>query len=263
MGVFSVKYVSITFDDGRIDNYLEAYPVMKENDIEGTIFCTTGYIDGSWQKPSSWRSAGNPLTIDQLSELKGAGWEIALHGDKHTTEANDFQESLRKLKSWGLADSPIGFSMPNSKTPEKELNNLINLYLNKDIKYIRTGRKIDTSKISSKILFAGYTYLGTQFAYNQFNKKNVLQINTIDVKSIFSVVIRYKDNPQMILDFLDWMPENSLVVFMLHSILPKKNPLYGTDPWNWSTNRFEQFCSGLSSMKNAYSLDLKPLSQFI
>ena len=49
-----MKYVSFTFDDGRRDNFTYAYPVMKKYGIPGTLFCTTGYIDGTWQKDESW-----------------------------------------------------------------------------------------------------------------------------------------------------------------------------------------------------------------
>lgn len=54
-----MKYVSFTFDDGRRDNFTCAYPVMKKHGIPGTLFCTTGYIDGTWQKGESGHSAGS------------------------------------------------------------------------------------------------------------------------------------------------------------------------------------------------------------
>ena len=38
-----MKYVSITFDDGREDNYSVALPVMERYGMKGTVFVTTGF----------------------------------------------------------------------------------------------------------------------------------------------------------------------------------------------------------------------------
>ena len=98
-----MKYVSFTFDDGRRDNFTCAYPVMKKYGIPGTLFCTTGYIDGTWRKDESWHSAGEAIHVDELKELQQNGWEIALHGDKHTTEVNDLKCASQKMTQWGFS----------------------------------------------------------------------------------------------------------------------------------------------------------------
>ena len=117
-----MKYISFTFDDGRRDNYLYAYPIMKKYGIKGTLFCTTGYIDESWKKDESWHSAGEPIHVEELRELEDNGWELALHGDKHTTEVNDLKCASKKMEQWGFVNRPIGFSMPNSNIAKEKLN---------------------------------------------------------------------------------------------------------------------------------------------
>lgn len=244
-----MKYISITFDDGREDNYLYAYPIMKKYGLVGTVFCTTGFIDGSWKKPEDWRSAGKAIEIEQLKKMQSEGWEIALHGDKHTTESGDLKVAINKFEEWGFK-KPVGFSMPNSTIENWKLQNVIYNHLNKDIMYIRKGRKINTKKLSSKILFGLAQYTSKQFTYDLFNETNLNSIKNIDNKSIYSVVVRNEDDPKKLIKFIDQMPDNTWCVLMFHSIWPQKHKLHGSDPWNWSLEKFRYFCAGLKAYKN-------------
>ena len=153
-----MKYVSITFDDGRRDNFLYAYPIMKKYNLTGTIYCTTGFVDGTWPKAPDWYSAGSAITVEELRKLDENGWEIALHGDRHTTEVDDLKRALEKLNSWGFEKKPIGFSMPNSNIEKEKLDSVIDSFLGKEVSYIRTGRRINTKKLSSKIFVLKSSY---------------------------------------------------------------------------------------------------------
>lgn len=256
-----MRYISFTFDDGRRDNYLYAYPIMKKYGIRGTLFCTTGYIDGSWKKDESWHSAGEPIHVEELKELGDNGWELALHGDKHTTEVNDLKCASKKMEQWGFINRPIGFSMPNSNIAKEKLNAVIDTYLGSELLYIRAGRKIDTKSFSAKALFALYTYCHMQWAYNRFNNQNLTDIRNVDRKQIYSVVVRCKDDPEMIAKFVEQIPDNTCAVLMLHSILPEDNKYYGTDPWNWSTAQFSEFCSRINRMSNEGRIETVTLNK--
>lgn len=245
-----MKYVSLTFDDGRNDNCCHAHKILCKYKMGATLFCTTGFIDGSFVKPEDWKSAGDPLTVEQIKKMSEEGWEIALHGDQHTTSIKDSLESIKKIKSMGIEGNSFGSSVPDSEIPNDTFDKFKQELFPSKIKYIRCGRAIDTSKISSKLLFVAYTLAKSQKAYNLFNKKQVISLEHLDVSRIPSVVIRYNDDPKMILRFLENMPDNSWVVFMLHSILPKTSALYGSDPWNWSTECFEHLLYGINNMKD-------------
>jgi peptidoglycan/xylan/chitin deacetylase (PgdA/CDA1 family) len=53
----SSRFAMITFDDGYVDNYELAYPVLKANDATGVFFVATGFIDEprlAWWDEIAW-----------------------------------------------------------------------------------------------------------------------------------------------------------------------------------------------------------------
>ena len=57
------RCVCLTFDDGYADNYLHAFPVLREHRLPATIFLTTGFLGGGrgifwWDEVCRWRAAG-------------------------------------------------------------------------------------------------------------------------------------------------------------------------------------------------------------
>jgi peptidoglycan/xylan/chitin deacetylase (PgdA/CDA1 family) len=68
------KTVFLTFDDGYVDNYEIAFPILKEMGFKGTFFILTTFAD---------RSAPGYLTWDQIKEMSDAGMAIEVHGKEH------------------------------------------------------------------------------------------------------------------------------------------------------------------------------------
>ncbi len=77
--------VYITFDDGYVDNYTAAYPILRKYNIKATIFIPSAFIDKEGY-----------LTSDQLLEMSNEGLiSIQSHGTTHKTLDTFLSEDLK------------------------------------------------------------------------------------------------------------------------------------------------------------------------
>lgn len=255
--------VALTFDDGRFDNWQNAMPIMEKYGFKGTVYITTGFIDKTWDGYKVLESPTRPLSINEILELDKNGWEIGLHGDKHITQVDDMQVAYQKLRSWGISSAMLGISVPNSVTDEGEVKKIIESQYGNKICYVRRGRRCDTTKMSNKILYAIYSFLKIKKAYYLFNKENLISLNNIDSCNIPSVVVKANDNPRMIIKFIEQLPDNTMVVFMLHSILEREHPKNGKDVWSWDASKFNDFCSELKSLQDIGAVKVGTVQQLL
>lgn len=66
------KSVILTFDDGGLDNYEVAFPILEEYGLKGTFFVITGSVGRKGQ-----------MTWDQLHEMAARGMSIQSHSVSH------------------------------------------------------------------------------------------------------------------------------------------------------------------------------------
>lgn len=84
------KTLVITFDDGYRDNYLFAFPILKDHGFRGTFFLTADYIGTNdafpMDKDKGWDNVADedlPLTWKQVFEMKDYGMEFGSHTCSH------------------------------------------------------------------------------------------------------------------------------------------------------------------------------------
>lgn len=70
----------VTFDDGALDNYTVALPILEEFGIKATFFIVTGCIGGTYKGTYFQTRA---MSKPQLRELASLGHEIAAHTESH------------------------------------------------------------------------------------------------------------------------------------------------------------------------------------
>lgn len=82
------KSIAITFDDGYMDNYYNAFPILKELEMKATIFCITSKLDGSYY-----------LSHSAIKEMSDYGIDIQSHTITHPKlDSLTYDEQLIELK---------------------------------------------------------------------------------------------------------------------------------------------------------------------
>ncbi|MDO5516761.1 MAG: polysaccharide deacetylase family protein [Clostridium sp.] len=81
------KSILITFDDGYMDNYYYAFPILKDLNMKATIFCITSELDGSYY-----------LSEDAIKEMSQNNIDIESHTVHHNhLNKLDYDEQLKEL----------------------------------------------------------------------------------------------------------------------------------------------------------------------
>jgi peptidoglycan/xylan/chitin deacetylase (PgdA/CDA1 family) len=147
--------ILITFDDGDVDVYENAFPIMEKYGFKGVFYLVANYIG---QK--------DYITVAQLRRMTAAGWEIGSHGLNHIDltlfpkrQRAEVVESKKDLEA--LLDVPVRtFAYPFGKS---------------------SGGSIDY------VHFAGYTAaMGLGYTAEQ-GKGNLFYLQRWEVQSNFSM----------------------------------------------------------------------------
>jgi len=109
-------FACITFDDGLLDNYENALPILENYDVKASFFITVGSLG-----KTNWTSYGDQqcMTATQLREVSSLGHEVGAHTVTHPklthiplAEARrEIVESKARLEDL-LGKSVISFAYP-------------------------------------------------------------------------------------------------------------------------------------------------------
>lgn len=79
------KPMVLTFDDGYRDNYINAFPLLRDRGLTATFFIVTDFVND--QRPEY-------LTWDMVREMYAGGMSIEGHGRNHVSLANKDSDYL-------------------------------------------------------------------------------------------------------------------------------------------------------------------------
>lgn len=118
-GEIPQRPVVITFDDGNIDNYNNALPILKKYGFVATFFVVETYVNGT-----------DMISTDQVKELIQNGWEIGSHSKTHPHLPNISEDLLAgeiRMSKLGLEEK-LGVPINTFAYPFGEINdNIIRL----------------------------------------------------------------------------------------------------------------------------------------
>jgi peptidoglycan/xylan/chitin deacetylase (PgdA/CDA1 family) len=89
--------LSITFDDGYLDNVTIAAPILRKLELPATFFVTTGFIGSHTTPPWDRDLPRQPgwMTWDDVRSLHSQGFEIGSHTDSHLDMGTADPERVR------------------------------------------------------------------------------------------------------------------------------------------------------------------------
>ena len=95
--------ISLSFDDGRIDNYNILYPLLKKYNLPATLNITTGFVRGEGRLKRL--APTEPMNVDMVKEMfQDPLVEIASHGNGFASPGTDlnldeYQEMKQELNA--------------------------------------------------------------------------------------------------------------------------------------------------------------------
>ncbi len=238
--------VSLSFDDGRHDNYVIAKEILESLNIPATFNITIGYIlkDENIEVPSEHE----PMSLDELQDLaKNSLFEIAGHGYQHNNDIDNLIYGVKKIREIlnFSKDKSIGLVSPHSEFIIKDIDNFLPIFKANNISYLRVGAKFDSLNLIRKILRKLNRIFHIPFLTYWIYKNSYVNDNF----PLYSIGI-YKYNSFKEIKYIidKSIKNNKSIIFELHSILKKGSPFYD-DLYMWDYTKFSKLCNYLKKLE--------------
>jgi hypothetical protein len=254
-----MKYIILSFDDGRKDNYETVYPLLKKYGFTASFHIVTGFADGTA------KAKFETMDIDNVKELARNGFDISSHSDKHVNEENDLRTSLQKLKLWGIDRKPLIFSSPNSDIYEGNIPQYFDMLRNNRIEYVRSGVQIRRNGLCYIILCLLQLYTKSKRLYYFLNKSNIMKFggggcNSLKINGLHvvkSVAVKTQNTAGQLIYMVKKLQPDDAVCFLFHSVSSGKDI---EDDYAFELEKFEVF---LNQLKNDAYVKVLNLSEYI
>lgn len=148
--------ILITFDDGHLDNYTTAFPIMQKYGFTGVLYIVGNYL-----------GAENYMNAEQIKEMAAAGWEVGSHSMSH-------------------ADLP-SLEPQRQRYEIVESRNFLEEKLGVRVRTIAYPFGSSNSGVIDYAIFAGYTGgMGLGFTHDQ-GTGNLYNLQRRDIKGTYDI----------------------------------------------------------------------------
>ena len=89
----------ISFDDGHLNNYTTAFPIMQKYGFTGVLYIVANYM-----------GVDQYMNADQIKEMAAAGWEVGSHSISHAdlTSLDPYNQRHEVVDSRTLLETELG-----------------------------------------------------------------------------------------------------------------------------------------------------------
>lgn len=245
-------YVCFSFDDGRIDTYHVAYPILKKHQLCATFNITSGYVESGTFVDSNVCDI-MPMNIEMLKEMSADdSVEIAGHGHKHKNTIEDIIKGIRCLKEWipkqrewGFASPGTGLTLDYYHSIKEELGSNSLLYVRFSCRYHSFAMIKVFIRRLSRLIHIPILY---RFAY-----KDTL-MSDVDDDILYSVPVLSDISVAEIQSLIDLaIKRKQVCILMFHSIVDRGEI---HDSWDYDKVKFEDICNYVSDCQRKGLLEV-------
>lgn len=247
-----IGMITLSFDDGRKDNFAVAKELLEKYQIPATFNIATGYIEG---KVDAGRNPA--LSKEELIEMYGNPlFEIAAHGDMHKNDLEDISNGRKKLIQWlNLPDDyKVGFASPGSEMSVEYIEANAEMLKGIGFQYVRTGLRVKSKKFlrtyarkAARLVHSPQLF---KLAYADTLQESLTGLSIVSIPILHDTTLK---QVQGIVDLA--AKKKRWCVLMFHSIEKTGSKFYD-DTWTWDSNAFEEFLKYLDRQRKEEKLDI-------
>lgn len=243
--------ITFSFDDGRLDNYQYAQPILEKYHLPATFNITTAYVERCMT--TDLPTDVPAMEVDMVRELhRQPLFEIAGHGYYHFNDPKNICKGVARLNEiLGTKQLTLfgnGFASPGTDL-EMAVWRAIKSVGN-DVAYARLSLRYKSYARLKTFLRKLSRLCKWPILYRLAYQDTLM--DSVEDDLIYSVPVLSSTSVGQLTSVLAYaIKHHQACVLMLHSIVP---PNHVHDNWDYESDKFEKLCAWIARKQQQGSL---------